>query len=69
MLKILKKTWDILKELTSGKSEQVQIDKIKVDCKIITDQSAMEQPTLVKKSLNSSAIANSVEPTVIKPTD
>ena len=65
-----KKTWDILKELTSGKSEQVQIDKIKVDGKIITDQSAMADEFNDFFTKVGCSIANSVEPTVvIKPTD
>ena len=64
-----KKTWDILRELTTGKKDQIPIEKIKVDGKVITE------PTLMANEFNSfftrvgRSIANGVEPTSREPTD
>ena len=38
-----KKTWDILKEITAGTSDQVQIDKIVVNGEIICEQNKMAE--------------------------
>jgi hypothetical protein len=57
-----KKTWDILKELTTGKNDKQQIDKIKVDDRLITD------PQVIAEEFNSffaeagKKIYNSVTP-------
>ena len=64
-----KKTWDILRELTTGKTEKNQIDKIKVNDKIITE------PTCMANEFNNfftrvgRNIANSVGLTSVKPAD
>ena len=64
-----KKTWDILRELTTGKKAKVPIDKIKIDGKIITD------PTSIAENFNNfftrvgRDIADAVEPTSGSPTD
>ena len=64
-----KKTWDILRELTTGKKEQLTVDKIKVDGKIVSD------PSLIANEFNSfftrvgRNIADAVEPTSREPTD
>ena len=58
-----KKTWDTLKELTTGKHTQIKIDKI------VANNSTLEDPALIAEQFNSfftgigSTIANSVEPT------
>ena len=41
-----KKTWDILRELTTGKKDQTPIEKIKIDGKFITD------PTQIANEFN-----------------
>ena len=64
-----KKTWNILRELTTGKKATVPIDKIKIDGKIITD------PTSIAENFNNfftrvgRDIADAVEPTSGSPTD
>ena len=64
-----KKTWDILRELTTGKKDQTPIEKIKIDGKFITD------PTQIANEFNSfftrvgRNIADGVEPTSREPTD
>ena len=64
-----KKTWDILRELTTGKKDQTPIEKIKIDGKVITD------PTQIANEFNSfftrvgRNIADGVEPTSREPTD
>ena len=62
-----KKTWDILRELTTGKKDQTPIEKIKIDGKVITD------PTQIANEFNSfftrvgHNIADGVEPTSREP--
>ena len=64
-----KKTWDILRELTTGKKEQSPIDKLKVEGKLISD------PTQIAKEFNKfftrigRDIADLVEPTSKEPSD
>ena len=64
MQKIRKKTWDILRELTTGKTGQVQIDKINVNGKTISE------PIVMANEFNSfftrvgRNIADSVEPSI-----
>ena len=64
-----KKTWDILRELTSGRKEQTPINKLKVGNKTLTD------PTSISNEFNSfftsvgRGIANGVEPTSKEPAD
>ena len=64
-----KKTWDILKELTTGKSEQSQIEKININGKTVSDPTAMANEFnnfFTKVGRN---IADSVEPSRVKPKD
>ena len=64
-----KKTWDILRELTTGKKDQPPIDKIKVNGKLVTD------PTQMSNEFNNfftrvgRDIADSVEPVSKEPAD
>ena len=64
-----KKTWDILRELTSGKKVQTPIDKIKVNNITITD------PTSIANEFNTfftrvgRDIVDGIEPTTREPTD
>ena len=64
-----KKTWEILKELTTGKTTQVKIDKIKVNGEVITDNRKMANAFNAFFTEAGKNIYNSVEPTTKKPTD
>ena len=69
MQKTLKKTWDILKELTTGKKNPSPIEKIKSNGSLLTD------PSLIANEFNSfftkvgRSIADAVEPTTKEASD
>ena len=59
-----KKTWDILRELTTGKTGQVQIDKINVNGKTISEPIAMANEFNSFFTRVGRNIADSVEPSI-----
>ena len=64
-----KKMWEILKDLTVGKSDQIPIDKIKKGRETVNDpqQIAEEFNSFFTKAGRN--IADSVEPIAVQPTD
>ena len=64
-----KKTWEILREITTGKAEQVSLEKIKVNGDIITDQNKMAEEFNNFFSQAGKNVSDSVEPTTKQPTD
>ena len=69
MKKNPKKTWEILREITTGKAEQVSLEKIKVNGDIITDQNKMAEEFNNFFSQAGKNVSDSVEPTTKQPTD
>ena len=69
MLKIQKKTWDILRELTTGKKDQPPIEKIKTNGTILTDPSKIANEFNTFFTRVGQNIADSVEPTSREPSD
>jgi len=64
-----KKTWDTLKELTTGKTTQVKIDKIIVNDQVITDNLTMANEFNTFFTGAGKNIYNSVSPTTKSHTD
>ena len=64
-----KKTWDILRELITGKTGQVQIDKINVNGKTISEPIVMANEFNSFFSRVGRNIADSVEPSKAKPSN
>jgi hypothetical protein len=63
------KTWDILREVTTGHSNQVQIDKITVNNELVVDPKQISEEFNKFFSNVGVAISNTVEPTRKKPED
>ena len=64
-----KKTWDILKEITAGKTDQVQIDKIVVNGEIICEQNKMAEEFNNFFAKAGKNVADSVKPIRRHPID
>ena len=64
-----KKTWDILKELTTGKTTHNNIDKISADNQIITDRNAMAEEFNKFFASAGRKVYQSVQPTTKQPCD
>ena len=64
-----KKTWDILRELTTGKKDQTPIEKIKTNGTILTDPSKITNEFNTFFTRVGRNIADSVEPTSREPSD
>ena len=64
-----KKTWDILKEITAGKTDQVQIDKIVVNGEIISEQNKMAEEFNNFFAKAGKNVADSVKPIRRHPID
>jgi hypothetical protein len=64
-----KKTWDILREVTTGHSNQVQIDKITVNNELVVDPKQISEEFNKFFSNVGVAISNTVEPTRKNPED
>jgi hypothetical protein len=67
MQKILKKTWDILREATTGSNKQEKIEKISIDNEFLTDpEKISEEYNKFFKSVGV-AISQTVEPKTTDP--
>jgi hypothetical protein len=64
-----KKTWDILREVTTGNGKQEQIDKISVNNELVTDPEQISEEFNKFFSNVGMAISQTVEPTEKNPLD